>query len=616
MTELALNTDLNRKQREYLMIVKQSADALLRLLNDILDFSKIEAGKLELENVDFELRDTLGDTIRALAIRACEKDLELACHIPPSVPDNLIGDPWRLRQVVMNLVGNAIKFTPQGEVLVDVASQPCGEGQVELHLTVRDTGIGIPPEKQQVIFEAFSQGDSSTTRRFGGTGLGLGISTRLVAMMGGRMWVESTPGRGSTFHVTARFGVQAHPRVRQGPDAAALRGVRVLVVDDNRTNRQILEEMLTNWGLDPQTVDSGPAAMSALLQSVAEARPFRLVLLDVMMPGMDGFQVAEQIGRRPELAGSALMMLSSAAREQDAARCAALGIGQCLTKPIKQSDLLDAIAAALGLSDSTEAGPATASPLASHERSYDILLVEDSPVNQTVAVGLLQMCGHRTRVANNGRQALELLEQQAFDVALMDLQMPEMDGFEATKAIRQREQSTGRHLPIVAMTAHAMKGDRELCLAAGMDGYVSKPIEAEELYATLDRVVAAAAALPSPAVETVPVHWDAALRRAAGSQELLRETAGLFLEECPRLLTELHAALEQGDAVRVRRAAHTLRGSAAIFAAQPTIAVAARLEELGSRGDLADAAQLIEQLECLTVPVVAELTSFLHSARP
>jgi PAS domain S-box-containing protein len=489
MTELTLDTPLSAEQREYLEMVKTSADALLGLLNDILDFSKIEAGKLDLDLIEFKLRDSLDDTLKVLALRAHQKGLELACHVHPEVPDGLLGDPSRLRQIVINLIGNAIKFTERGEVIVQVKLAAQGEEAVKLHFAVTDTGIGIPLEKQRKIFEAFSQADSSTTRRYGGTGLGLAISAQLVELMGGRIWVESTLGQGSTFHFTADFGCRPVPTAKPVlTPGVSPQGLPVLVVDDNATNRRILTEMCTNWRMRPSAADSGPQALVSLERAKTAGDPFALVLLDSDMPEMDGFALAGQIKQTPELAGATIMMLTSARQPGDAARCRELGIAAYLTKPIKQSELLDTILTILSAQPPDQLQPQQAIPHSADERrsGLQILLAEDNPVNQRLALRLLEKQGHTITVANNGLEALMALEQHPFDLVLMDVQMPELDGFAATAAIREKERKTGAHIPIIAMTAHAMKGDRERCLAAGMDSYVAKPIQAQELKAAIE----------------------------------------------------------------------------------------------------------------------------------
>ncbi len=490
MTELVLDTELDSEQREYLNMAKLSADSLLSLINDILDYSKIEAGKLEIDQMEFNLGDNLGDTMKTLSLRAHQKGLELACDLQPDVPDALVGDPGRLRQIIVNLVGNAIKFTEKGEVVVYVQADSRTNDDIQLHFTIADTGIGIPAEKQTAIFEAFTQADGSMSRTYGGTGLGLTISSRLVAFMGGRIWVESEPGKGSRFHFTAHFGLQKVPARTVVPrDPTTLRDMRVLVVDDNATNRQILLKMLTNWHTNPTAVESGARAITALREAQGLGSIFPLILLDAQMPEMDGFALAECIKRNPDWRAATIMMLSSAGQRGDARRCRELGVAAYLTKPVRQGELLDAILTALGTRPIKEAPPVlvTRHSLRENSNHLRILLVEDNAVNQVLALRLLEKRGHTVAVAGNGKEALAALEKQSFDLVLMDVQMPEMDGFEATIAIREKEKTSGNHVPIIAMTAHAMVGDKERCLEAGMDDYISKPIRPEELNDFLKR---------------------------------------------------------------------------------------------------------------------------------
>jgi signal transduction histidine kinase/ligand-binding sensor domain-containing protein/DNA-binding response OmpR family regulator len=490
MTELVLETNLTRDQRENLELAKLSADSLLSLINDILDFSKIEAGKMEFEEIDFDLRESLGETMRTLALQSHKKGLELAYDIQEDVPDAVTGDPGRLRQILVNLTGNAIKFTSAGEVVVRVHAESVASEQVLLHFAVSDTGIGIAPEKQKSIFEAFTQADNSTTRRYGGTGLGLTICVRLVEHMGGRIWVESRPGQGSTFHFTAQFGRPKAPAKRVAPlHLEGLHGVHTLIVDDNATNRRILSSMLVKGQMEPTAVDCGEKTLQVLHQAKDGGQPFPLILLDAQMPDMDGFMLAEKIKQTPKLAGATLMMLTSGGDPGEANRCRELGIVY-LIKPIQQVELLDAIRRALNITDG-QPGPGvhvTRPSLSEQRAPLRILLAEDNNVNQMLAVRLLQKRGHAVTVAATGKEALEILEKETFDLVLMDVQMPEMDGFETTAAIRARERQTGGHIPIVAMTAHAMKGDQERCLKAGMDSYISKPIGADQLFAVIDEV--------------------------------------------------------------------------------------------------------------------------------
>jgi PAS domain S-box-containing protein len=495
MTDLALGTDLDSEQREYLDTVKLSADALLTVINDILDFSKIEAGKIDLEVIDFNVRDHLEATLQTLAFRGDEKGLELMCEVAPEVPEMVRGDSNRLRQIVVNLVGNAIKFTDEGEVVLKVRVDAEEGGDRIFHFMVSDTGAGIPPEKQKLIFEPFSQADTSTTRKYGGTGLGLTISSRLVEMMGGRMRVESEVGRGSEFHFMARLGT-SEKTIEVGTIAPAeiLRGVRVLVADDNRTNRRILEGMLTRWDMDSTSVGGGEAAMTALTSALKAGEPYGLILTDVHMPKLDGFGLIERIRQRPELSAAIIMMLTSAGHRGDAARCQKLGVAAYLLKPIRQSELREAIARVIGggvqkggipLITRYSLGDAV-DPMA----VLRVLVAEDNAVSQRLVARLLEKRGHRVTVTANGREAVEALANQSFDLVLMDVQMPEMDGFEAAAVIREREKHNGAYTPIIALTALAMKGDRERCFASGMDDYLSKPIRPQELDKILERYLA------------------------------------------------------------------------------------------------------------------------------
>ena len=495
MTDLALETELTSEQREYLETVKLSADLLLTVINDILDFSKMEAGKIELEVLDFDLRDCVETTLKTLALRADEKGLELMCEVAPQTPELVRGDSTRLRQVMLNLVGNAIKFTSAGEVSLKVQVDAEDGKDRMLHFTVSDTGIGISPEKLKMIFEPFTQADTSTTRKYGGTGLGLTISTRLVEMMGGKIWLESEVDRGTQFHFTTRVEVADPKPIEVGTIAPPeiLRNVRVLVVDDNRTNRRILEGMLKLWDMKPASVDGGEAALSQLAAAHEAGERYGLILTDMHMPKMDGFTFVERIRQRPELSAATIMMLTSAGHRGDAARCQELGVAAYLLKPIRQSELREAIARALGAAGETGVIPLiTRFSLQDARDPADILhvlLAEDNVVNQRLATRLLEKRGHRVVIASNGREALLALEKERFDLVLMDLQMPEMDGFEAITAIRKKEKGTDIHQEVIALTAHAMAGDRERCLAAGMDGYLSKPIRPQELETLLQKYV-------------------------------------------------------------------------------------------------------------------------------
>ena len=586
MTELALGTPLEANQRDYLTTVRSSAESLLAILNDILDFSKIEARKLELESIAFPLRETVSEVLTPFALRAHQKELELICDIDAGVPSAVVGDPVRLKQVISNLLGNAIKFTEHGHVLIEVSEEQRHADCTMLHFAITDTGIGIAPEQQSSVFEAFIQADGSTTRRFGGTGLGLTISVNLVRMMGGRFWLESELGVGSTFHFTIACDIAALPAQPQADPR--LDGVPVLIVDDNAVNRRIFEEQLTRWQMRPTAVDGGEAALDALTAAAARGTPYRLVLLDANMPDVDGFAVAERITGRPELAGATIMMLTSSGRYGDAARAREVGIATFLVKPVQGDDLYDAICRTLQQAKAIVAAPApvraTPTPAA---RSLQVLLAEDNIINQRVAIGLLSQRGHRVTVTNNGIETLAALERATFELILMDLQMPEMDGIEATVAIRERERTAGGHIRIVAMTAHTMKGDRERCLAAGMDGYLSKPIDPRALYA----VVEEGSGGVSP-VERLPQALDREemLERLGGDEELVADVIRLFLEDTPQRLASIKAAVDRRNADQIRTTAHTLKGTAANVSAPGLLAAAGVLERLGAEGRL-DAAE-------------------------
>jgi two-component system, sensor histidine kinase and response regulator len=492
MTDLALETELTREQREYMQTVKLSADSLLSVINDILDFSKIEAGKMDLEEIRYDLRECLESVVKTLALQADEKNLELLCDINPEIPDTLLGDPNRVRQVITNLLGNAIKFTAQGEVSLHVSSRPAAAGGQELHFTVSDTGIGIAPAKLQTIFESFSQADSSTTRVYGGSGLGLTISKHLIELIGGKIWIESEVGKGSHFHFT--IPLREAEMLKRTPESDTayqiLVGAKVLVIDDNKTNRRILEGLTKAWGMQATVTGDGGSALAMLTSAHEAGEPYRLILTDLHMPKMDGFGVIEHIRQNPALSTATIMMLSSGGYGGDAAKCQSLGVAAYLLKPVRQTELREAIARAMG----TVPVAGTPSMITQKElreerpasQFLSILVAEDNVVNQKLAVRLLEKRGHTVAVADNGREAVDLVKQQTFDLVLMDVSMPEMDGITATSVIRQREQEVGGYQPIVAMTAMVTSGDRERCLAAQMDGYIAKPIRARELDEVLD----------------------------------------------------------------------------------------------------------------------------------
>jgi PAS domain S-box-containing protein len=614
MTELLLDTQLSSRQRDFLKIVAESGEALLRLINDILDFSKIEAGKIVLDRANFDLDESLGDTMRALAVRAHGKGLELACRIRPDVPTFLYGDAARLRQVVVNLVGNAIKFTEGGEVVLEVWPETACDGEVELHFAIRDTGIGVPAEKQKVIFEIFEQADSTPTRRFGGTGLGLAISSRMVDLMGGRIWVDSEVGRGSTFHFTARFALaEEEPGEKRHVCPAAIHDTRVLVIDDNGTNRLILEEILKSWAMQPKSMARGRDALQALREAQRAGNPYRLVLTDVHMPDMSGFALAEAIRRDPELTSTMIMMLTSGDQPTDVARCEELRIAAHLMKPVKQSELLDAIMLAMGFAAPDHEGlAAMVSQRGRPLRPLRILLAEDSLVNQKLAIALLEAQGHQIVLVGNGREALAALISQPFDLVLMDVQMPEMDGLEAATAIRAREKSAGGHVPIVAMTAHALKGDREICLAAGMDEYIAKPIRAHELFDVIEAVVPPVKAASAPAPEEI-IDWAESLQGVQGDQRLLRALVEAALKEIPGLLAGAAQAVAEADAANLRLSAHTLRGSLRYFGDTPAVEHLSRLETMGQDRNLAGAAATLATLQEEMAEITSAMQRYLRS---
>ncbi len=625
-TELALETELTGEQREYLELAKSSADALLALLNDILDFSKIEAGKLDLERTPFGLREHLERSVKTLALRAHQKDLELVCHLAPDVPDAIIGDPSRLRQIILNLVGNSIKFTDRGEIGVSVRVAAHTDTEVALHFEVSDTGIGIPPDKQRLIFEAFTQADGSTCRKYGGTGLGLAICTQLVGMMGGRIWVESIEGQGSTFHFTARFGCSEE--ATEG-DPADMCGLSVLIVDDNATNRRILEERTRGWGMLPQSVEDGPSALIAIRRAAKTESPFDLVLLDGHMPGLDGFGVAERIKKDPDLACGPLIMLTSAGEQGESARCRALGVAGYLMKPVAASDLRRVIESvvkliSLGAPVDAAAAPAVApfpdaseaaAPVATGQLRF--LLAEDNPVNRTIGSRMLSKHGHVVVCVENGAQAVEITATERFDVVLMDVEMPVLNGFDATAEIRAREQDTGtRRIPIIALTAHVMQGDRERCLEAGMDSYATKPIQPTELFAIVEALLNAhppEIAMTSPTSTDVPVLDRTALYEQVGDEaDLLLKVIEMFRNDSVQVVRKLDAALAGHDASEVQQGAHRLKGALLTLGAKPAADVAMHLEQMGRAGDVSGGAAVLAELRTQLTRLDPELDAVVQ----
>jgi PAS domain S-box-containing protein len=657
MTDLALQTQLNTEQRGYLTLVKSSGETLLEIINDILDFSKIEASRLELEQTPFLLRELVGIAIKPLALRAHSKKIELSCHVAPDVPEALMGDPVRLRQIVMNLIGNALKFTEQGEVCLRIELEQGDPGVVipttnngasvcHLHCMVTDTGIGIPAEKQQLIFQPFLQADGSTTRHYGGTGLGLTICLRLVELMGGRIWVESEQGRGSTFHFTIRFGLQEQAEastLRGSLTLEVLAGLSVLVVDDNATSRTILEEWLTAWLMHPTISATGREALEIARQAQKADRPFDLCIIDAEMPEADGFFLAAEIMGQSDKRTPIILMLNAIDQSTDIVRCRDLGIDDYVVKPIAPSELWDTMMTVLGkggsgtetaegLQRGANGGDSSTSTVGG--RTYRILLAEDNPVNQMLVVRLLEKEGHSVLVAGNGRLALAALEQGSFDMILMDIQMPQMDGLEATAAIRKREQETDRHIPIVALTAHAMKGDREQCLAAGMDEYLTKPLRAEALFSVIANLLTGSPDAATVEADTAPVEsisppltstpqpvpaileppFDKAelLARVGGDVGLMREITGIFLKEGPTHMAEIRTAIDRGDASALTKAAHTLKGAASVFGARVSVETALRLEQLGRTEDLEHAQAGYELLQRAMRELIAALEALMN----
>lgn len=605
MTELVLETDLDREQREYLGMAKNSALSLLGLINDILDFSKIEAGKLELEAISFSLRQCLGSMLKPLGVRADQKGLELTADIAAVVPDHLIGDPMRLRQILINLTDNAIKFTERGDVTLGVTVESTRGDLHCLHFTITDTGVGIPEEKRALIFEAFAQADGTTTRTYGGTGLGLSIATQLVQHMGGRIWVESTLGKGTTFHFTVRMPVRhtPAPNVRHA-DLSELEGLRVLVVDDNTVNRRILREMLSHWRMQPSVVASGAAAIVEMLRAAHAGTPFPLVILDGMMPEMDGFMVVEKIREHAELSGATLMMLTSGMPAGAVARCGELGVASYLTKPVTQSELIDAILIAIG--GAIEIEPAVATPpIPRAATSLRILVAEDNPINRAVASGILGKRGHSLVHAGNGREALEAVAREPFDLILMDVQMPEMDGLEATRRIRELEKATGRHTKIVAMTAHTMAGDRERCIASGMDDYVSKPLRKEDLLRALN----GGKSEPEPVESTGTVLYgrEQLLSQCDGDEKLMSELAAIFSDNTPQIVRAIGEAVEERNASALATHSHKLLSSLGAFGAERALALTLHLEMQGRENNFGGAKERFTELERETDKIYALL---------
>lgn len=627
MTDLVLDSSLSLEQREYLQIVQESAESLLSLINDVLDFSKIEAGRLSLEEIEFDLRDNFGSTLKSLAMQAHAKGLELVYAVAAGVPRRVVGDPVRLRQVLTNLVGNAIKFTFAGEVAVTVDAMRRGESEIELQVSVRDTGIGIPESKRGHLFRPFEQVDNSMARRYGGTGLGLAICERLVELHGGRIDFESQPGQGSTFTFTANLHLADSDDGELS--TGELAGARVLLVEDNATNRSTLVAMLRSWNIEVVGVADAASALESMKHGAERPASFDVVLIDAGLPGCDGFTLVHELLRRGLMPVQRLvMLLGSPHRSTELARCRELGVAVHLVKPVNQSELYDVVLGILGRRPSRAelAHPGAAAP---ELGALEILLAEDSPHNQKLAVALLERKGHRVRLANNGQEAIDLVRSAPFDLVLMDVQMPGMDGIEATQQIRQHERNTDRHIPIVAMTAQAMKGDRERCLSAGMDGYLTKPVRPAQLYQTLADVAARFRIQTKPADRTggvmatrqneIPVctgahvAWQHALQAVAGDQALLNEIADVFIDESRQLIEQMEQAISGGSPAELTRAAHTIKGGLRMFGAASPLDLATRLESLGRTGDLAAAVEPLERLKRILVELREELATLTRA---
>ncbi|MFH1314371.1 MAG: response regulator [Candidatus Eisenbacteria bacterium] len=596
---------LRNEHRDFATTIYSSGTALLGIINDILDFSKIEAGKMEIESIDFDLLSVVEGIGDVLGQKASEKGIELTCFVDPEVPTRLRGDPGRLRQMLINLAGNALKFTERGDVTIRarLVSETSNTGMIRFE--VKDTGIGIPADQRAAIFDRFTQVDGSTTRKYGGTGLGLAIVKRFVHMMGGEIGVDSEVGKGSTFHFTIEFPIQRVPTCMV-PEHGRIEvtGLPILIADDNSTSRSLLRALAIDWGMVPTVMSSGDTALEAMEQAKETGHAFPLAIIDARMPEMDGFGLVERIKKRTNLPQPTIIMLTSAGRVGDGARCRELGISGYLVKPVKKSDLWEAIMLALGRTpkDGKPTDLITQHSLRETRRSLKILVVEDSPVNLKLVVRLLEKRGHTTVSAANGKEALEVYDTDSFDLILMDIQMPGMDGFEATSAIREKEKVTGTHVPIVAMTAHAMKGDRERCLEAGMDKYVSKPIRAGEMFETIESLVGGRKGghgIP-PVMEghcDDVISWEEAVKQMEGDVELLKEIAEMFLEESPVLMDRMRQAAADGDCKKLERAAHTIKGSVGNFAARLAFDAAQRVEELGREGDLDHAVEAFKKLE-------------------
>jgi CheY-like chemotaxis protein len=612
MTGLLLGTELTREQREFAEVVRSSGDALLHVIDDILDYSKIEAGKLELEREPFDLRQCVEEALDIVAPRASQKDIELACLIDEDAPTGIVGDAARLRQVLLNLLSNAIKFTEEGEVVVHVDAESAGAGSHRLRLAVRDTGIGIPPDRMDRLFASFSQVDASTTRRYGGTGLGLAISKRLVELMDGTMWVESEEGKGSTFHIEVTADeAKVAPRIAEPGDLPRLAGKRILVVDDNATNREIVTRQTRAWGMQPLAVERPSEALAL----IAAREHFDVAVLDMLMPEMDGLALAREIRRHRDARDLPLVLLTSLGRLPQARSAGEFAVQ--LAKPLKASQLYDAL---LGILADQSGQPHLAEPVLDGGKpatsSLRILLAEDNAMNQKVALLLLERLGYRADVASNGLEALEALERQPYDVVLMDVQMPELDGLDASRRICERWPAEVRPR-IIAMTANAMLEDREACFAAGMDDYVAKPIRPDDLAEALRRAGPPRATGEARSANGGGVLEMAAvdtLRELLGGDEFLAEVIDAFFADAPNLLATLRRSVEQGDVDDLRRTAHTLKSNSETFGAEGFSELCRELEESAKDGELTGAAELAARIEAEYAGLQAALAALRAGA--
>ena len=624
MTDLLLETPLTQSQHEYLSMVQDSGEALLTLINDVLDFSKIESGKFELEQSTFDIRESLGDTMKGLAFRGHSKGLELAFRVDKQIPKYLIGDAGRIRQIVVNLVGNAIKFTESGEVVLEIDCVEISDRGTKVRFGIVDTGIGIAQENLAKVFQEFEQADASTTRKFGGTGLGLAISSRLVQLMNGRIWAESELGSGSKFNFEIELEIDKTQQVAPRFESQVnIQGVRVLIVDDNATNRRILKDMLVNWGMNPTTVSGGELAIQAIQDANEEKDSFQLVITDMNMPGMDGLMFVEAIVERSLLDSACVIMLTSGARSNDATTLQSLGISSHLLKPAKQSEIYDAVMSSLNTSGVTM--PLTHKPTAelpnvvvSAMPQLQILLAEDNLVNQKLAIGILEKLGHRIVVANNGVEALNMLEQSKFDIVFMDVQMPEMDGLAATRELRRREGTTNTRIPVVAMTAHAMKGDRENCLDAGMDDYLGKPIRLKDVAQKLvDMFPNGSEEKVKPPIQfeqSSPtqdiVAWPIALANVGNDETLLNDLVDIFLEETPLLMSQAAEAATKQDTQSLSAAAHSIKGSMLFLNPEVALQSAQELEQLAANGNIEEACRQLDVFKIHFASVCGCLENF------